>query len=1079
MKILFSTSHFGFLRNFEHGLAELARRGHRIHLLADRRDTLGGMRTLENLQRVAKDAFTWEISPSVKSDPAHLLKKSLRLTLDYWRYLDPVYASAVALRERAAREVPRPAVRIGNWSLIGRHPPVRRMLSAAIRAMERAVPGAPFADDVLRTHAPDVFMVTPLLYFGSQQVDYVRAARRRGIPSVLCVGSWDHLTTKGLIHEIPDAVTVWNEAQREEAASLHHIPAGIVRVTGASAYDHWFAAAPTLTRDEFCSRTGLPAGSQMLCYLCSSPFITPYEVGFVRRWLLALRAAPDARLRSVAVLIRPHPQNADQWRDEELSALGPVIIWPRAGSNPVDAGARADYFHSMYYSAAVVGVNTSALIESGIVGRPVFTVRTPEFSGTQDGTLHFQHLKQVSGGLLVEAASLDEHVAQLGALLENPGAFQNRGRAFIETFVRPHGLDRPASPILADAIEEVAQRPIAARGPGLSSAVLRPAAMVLARLARRLRRSPKEPPSPGADRAPRGRRLLFVMRSPEYLRFYDDTLKALAARGLDVVLAVNATKGPKQARFRGGSDGIRYIGDVPARCDAWGSLADWVRGTMDFIRYLDPRLSHVPALRARMKIKALPGFLRWLDRFHQWPPGLVRSALGGLAWLETVVPPGRRVVQFVKSVSPNAVLVTPLVEAASDQMDLVRAARASRIPVVACIASWDNLTNKGLLRIEPDLVTVWNEAQKREAVELHDVSAERVAVTGAQAFDRWFDREPSRTRVEFCAMVGLNPARPIILFTGSSFFITGRHSEVPFVRSWVDAVRNAGDASVREANILIRPHPYNADQWAGADLSDLTDVAIWPRGRHDPTNEQNRGDFFDSLFHSAAVVGINTSAMIEASVIGRPVHTLLSEGFGAKQEGTVHFQHLLPENGGCLIVAKTLPEHLDQLAASIAAPDAARARSERFVATFLRPHGLEKACVPILTDVLEGASALTPLPFLDGVGAVALRFILAPLVGGVWLFRRGPGRVLGPDFGRFRKKVRFAVHRRRKSILRALKQVPRTAAWRRLAKAARDASRAARTAASSLPKRIRRVGRHARYGVATRVRAILGANKET
>ena len=32
------------------------------------------------------------------------------------------------------------------------------------------------------------------------------------------------------------------------------------------------------------------------------------------------------------------------------------------------------------------------------------------------------------------------------------------------------------------------------------------------------------------------------------------------------------------------------------------------------------------------------------------------------------------------------------------------------------VLSWDNLTNKGLIRVQPDQVFVWNEAQKAEAV---------------------------------------------------------------------------------------------------------------------------------------------------------------------------------------------------------------------------------------------------------------------------------------------------------------------------------------------------------------------------
>ena len=58
------------------------------------------------------------------------------------------------------------------------------------------------------------------------------------------------------------------------------------------------------------------------------------------------------------------------------------------------------------------------MIESGIIGRPVYSVQAEEFAATQEGTLHFQHLKNVEGGLLHLAADLDEHVAQLRAPAE-------------------------------------------------------------------------------------------------------------------------------------------------------------------------------------------------------------------------------------------------------------------------------------------------------------------------------------------------------------------------------------------------------------------------------------------------------------------------------------------------------------------------------------------------------------------------------------------------------------------------------------------------------------------------------------
>ena len=185
-----------------------------------------------------------------------------------------------------------------------------RMWRRIVTWMERAMPPAEDAVRLLQAQRPDLVLLTPLLYFGSHQVDYVRAARAAGIRTVLGVGSWDHLTTKGLIHEAPDYVMVWNEMQRREAADLHRIDPSRVIVTGAQAYDRWFTSKPSVPKPAFCQAAGLPDDRPILLYLCSSPFITPYEVGFVRRWIAAVRGSSDAELRRAAILIRPHPQNA-------------------------------------------------------------------------------------------------------------------------------------------------------------------------------------------------------------------------------------------------------------------------------------------------------------------------------------------------------------------------------------------------------------------------------------------------------------------------------------------------------------------------------------------------------------------------------------------------------------------------------------------------------------------------------------------------------------------------------------------------------------------------------------------------
>ena len=1065
MRLLFSVNHPGFLRNFEPALRQLAARGHHLHLLAERHDIWGGTRTIDNLVREYPDRITFSYGKSRKEELWPPLAMQVRLCLDYWRYLDPRYDDSPSLRKRAALLAPRFASTIPRLAVIGSRPAMR-LWQRIFTAVERALPPGATVEGVLREHQPDLLLLTPLLYFGSQQVEYVRAAKAAGIPVVLGVGSWDHLTTKGLIHEVPDRVVVWNEFQKREAIDMHGVPASRISVTGAQAFDHWFVQRPSSDRAAFCQKVGVPSDRPMLLYLCSSQFITPYEVGFVRRWIEAIRGSADPAVRNAAILIRPHPQNAAQWSDFDPSSYEAVGIWPRSGANPVDTNARADYYDSMFHSVAMVGINTSAQIEAGIVGRPVYTVLTEEFAGQQEGTLHFRHLQSANGGLLHVAPTLDDHVAQLAAAVRGELS-PAKSRAFVEAFIRPHGLETPAAQKFVEVLEAeaAASRPLPVP-PVPSTAfarwMLTPVAMFArAEAARRRSRAHDGEAVPNAPR-----RLLMVLASPEYLRYYDTTMRLLADRGHHVTVAVNWLQERKQARLDLiGDDRITVLGAIPDRRDFWVPFARAVRGTMDFSRYLHPKFAEASALRTRMFRKVLPTAMRPLNRIGRLSEPALARLQRVLQAIERAIPVSTTIRGFLESHRPDAVIVSPLVDAASEQVDTVRAAQAAGIPVVAAIASWDNLTNKGLLRVVPDLVTVWNEHQKTEAVSYHGVPADRVAVTGAQLFDRWFDRAPSLSREAFGELVGLRDRRPYVLFAGSSVFIARSEFEVPFVRKWLEALRRSEDPVLRDVPVLVRPHPFNVDAWTDADFSDLGPVAIWPRQRYTPAEESARNSFFDSLHYSAAIVGLNTSAMVEAAILGKPVLSLVTPEFAGTQEGTLHFRYLLPENGGFLRVAHSLDEHQAQLASALANPEVVRAQTEQFVRAFLRPRGLDAACTPVLADALERAASVRSVRRRPSIGSHVLRLIVAPLALVVyWTANDTAKRSRKRESATVRTRIAHQLTDIRKRIVRLLTrattatQTSGRVAIRRLSKGMRSGRRT-----------VVRWIRVARYAVATRV----------
>lgn len=478
-------------------------------------------------------------------------------------------------------------------------------------------------------------------------------------------------------------------------------------------------------------------------------------------------------------------------------------------------------------------------------------------------------------------------------------------------------------------------------------------------------------------------RILFVMRNHGYLRNYASTIRLLASRGHEVVVG---SRGPERHMQ---VDTVGYLAelsraypnvtaaDLPKRADRWKTFATAVRAVRNALRYRHPELRRARALADRAEAHLARQAPRLAAR------GLPRtwafaSALSRLACvIEAAIPTDPRIDAAVSAIAPDVIVVTPLVDFISYQVDYVKTAKRLGIPVSMAVASWDNLTNKGIIAVQPDQVIVWNEIQKREAVHLHGVPAERVCVTGAQLFDEWFDRSPGESRAAFCARLGLNPDRPFLLYMCSSLFIAP--NEVAFVRAWLERLRRSEYPSLRECGVLVRPHPGHAWPWADVDLSQFGNVAIWPRGGDMPLFEASKTNYFDSLFHSAAVVGINTTGMIEAGIVGRRSFTLLASDFAATQGGTVHFSYLT--SPGFLRTAATFDEHHAQLDEELRHP-ANPVTLTPFIRAFVRPCELDSPATPRLAAVIEQLARARSAPVRDGLSSRLLRPVLDRLLVG-------------------------------------------------------------------------------------------------
>jgi len=423
------------------------------------------------------------------------------------------------------------------------------------------------------------------------------------------------------------------------------------------------------------------------------------------------------------------------------------------------------------------------------------------------------------------------------------------------------------------------------------------------------------------------------------------TIRALAARGHEVLLAAEE---PDTLGGLGLAESlaaqhprIRVIDLPPVKTDAVVDLGTRVRVALDYFRFHDDPYAAAPKLRERLRSR-VPRLLLKAQR------ALGRRRVASvLSRLERSLPPSPPLTAWLQTHAPDVLLLGSMTHYRSPDPELHRAAAALGIPTGACIYSWDHLSSKALLRRAPEAVFVWNDVQADEATRLHAMPASRVLVTGAQCYDHWYAQQPSRDHEELCRAVGLDADCRYVLYVCSA--LTPSPDEPGFVRDWIQALRSAAHPAIRDLGILIRPHPERAREWA--DVTTLPPNVVVHGGV--PASADARRDFFDAVYHADAVVGLVTSAFLDAAIIGRPVFTITLPQFARHQHDMQHFRYLLEVAGGLPAVADNLREHVDQLGRVLDGDTAWRARQDAFVRAFIRPHGDERAPTARFVDGIE------------------------------------------------------------------------------------------------------------------------------
>lgn len=448
-------------------------------------------------------------------------------------------------------------------------------------------------------------------------------------------------------------------------------------------------------------------------------------------------------------------------------------------------------------------------------------------------------------------------------------------------------------------------------------------------------------------------KILFCLQTLSQARHFVTLLQEMRKRGDEVIiLAVKTKPSRPNPHFLSHIRGLRYVG-WPIGCSSfWAIHSDPFRMAQNAAFFTKDRFRGVTEIRSRV-LRALDPVLKSTASGKNWGKTFLSA-------VEDLTPPRRDILDSIRNIKPDIILVSPLVNHLSgSQMDFVKAAHTLGIPVGLPTFSWDNFSSKGAMHVVPDRIFVWNQTQADELVNLHGIEKDKISAHGAWRFDEYRKLKPSVDYAEFCAANDFDPTKRTILYLGSSPLIAPR--EGVFASKWLDAVHAAANPVVGRANILIRAHPRNMDAWTHLLTKSKPERVTFQTT--DTSSLFNEQDLFDTIHHCDACFAVNTSAVLEAAIQEKPVLSINHPDISDGQYGTLHFQYLTTVGGGLLHQAQSFEEHIADLTVFLVKPrNTPDVRSKAFIRSFLNNPNSNQEPTASLISAIDATAHISKKP---------------------------------------------------------------------------------------------------------------------
>lgn len=273
----------------------------------------------------------------------------------------------------------------------------------------RFIPNAGFGA-LLEKYRPDVVFLAHL--FDDVEIALLREAKRKNIPAVGFINSWDKLTARCAVRLLPDTLVVYNDIVKKEAMEHMDMPEERIIVCGIPQYDQYFTDNP-VSREEFFRKTGLDPNRKVVLFAPMGRAFSNSDWDMIDM----LHTLIPEKLPNAQLYVRFQPN--DFLDEKELSRRpwlkysfpGKRFGTERGGDWDMDFGELRHLTNTLAHSSLLVSYASSMSIDAAIFGKPVININfelrqgeRPSKSPTQYyKTDHYQKALESGGIRLVHS----------------------------------------------------------------------------------------------------------------------------------------------------------------------------------------------------------------------------------------------------------------------------------------------------------------------------------------------------------------------------------------------------------------------------------------------------------------------------------------------------------------------------------------------------------------------------------------------------------------------------------------------------------------------------------------------------